>query len=142
MSLHERVSRYVLTYVVGPHLPEWWGSMFAVVYGLIIALVGEHALHLNMFEGDVVAWFSSVTTVFGLLVTLSGLLGLRALHKREKVTRMLSSVFLCFSMLWVSAYYFLVVPTPWQGVWVYFTHATLEALVFLRVRHDLTDYWT
>jgi hypothetical protein len=141
-AMHERVARYVLTYVTGPHLPEWWGAVFAIGYGTVVAILGPAAFHFNFFHGAVVGYFSPVARVFSLLVALSGLLGLHALHKRSKAFRMAASVFLCFAFLWLSIYYFLLVPTPWQGVWMYFTHATLEALVYLRVRHDLSEYWT
>lgn len=141
MNRRERAAHYVLNNVVGPNLPEWWASFFAAGYGAILAIVGSGALSLGVFQGLVADWFSDMTRVFGMLLLLNGLLGLDALHKKKKLVRMFSSVVACFAMLWVSVFYVLVVPVPWQAVWVYLAHASLEALVYLRIRHNLTEYW-
>lgn len=141
MTRMERVSRYVLCYVVGPHLPEWWAGVFAVGYGSVLGLAGDGALSMGLFGGDVVHWFGPVTQVFGFIMALNALIGLNALHKRNKALRMASSVFAFIAMMWISLFYIMVVPVPWQAVWVYAVHAVLEGLVYLRIRHNLTDYW-
>lgn len=137
----ERASRYALDYIVGPHLPEWWAGVFAVGYGTLLAVMGNGSLSLGLYQGRIADWFGPVTQMFGLLVLLNALVGLHALHERRKILRMASSVFACYAMFWISLFYILVVPVPWQAVWVYATHAVLEGLVYLRIRHNLTDYW-
>lgn len=141
MGRSERASRYVLYYVVGPHLPEWWAGVFAVGYGALLAIMGNGSMTLGVYSGRVTEWFGPVTQVFGLVVALNALIGLNALHRRQKALRMATSIFAFIALLWVSLFYILVVPVPWQAVWLYATHAVLEGLVFLRVRHNLTDYW-
>lgn len=141
MTRTKRAAYYILNNVVGPNLPEWWASVFAVGFGAVLAAVGTGALSQGVYQGFVAIWFSDLTRIFGLLICLNGLLGLDALHKRKKFVRMLSSVVAFFAMLWISLFYALVVPVPWQSVWVYLAHAALEALVYLRIRHNLTEYW-
>lgn len=136
-----RLGKYLLTYLVGPHLPEWWASVFCIGYGACLAFMGSQSLSMGLLQGPVQTWFESVTVVFGAVFALVGLVGLEALHQRRRWLRMATSVFAFFAFLWVSIYYLLATPTPWQGVWAYQAHACLEACVFLRIKHNLTSYW-
>lgn len=141
MTRRERAAHYILNNVVGPNLPEWWASLFAIGLGSILAGMGDGALSLGVFRGQVTIWFSDLTRIFGLLILLNGLIGLNALHRRQRFARMFSSVFAFITMLWVAVFYALVLPVPWPAVWVYLAHAGIEALVYLRIRHNLTEYW-
>lgn len=122
------------------HLAEWWSSIFAAGFGLVLIVWGNR-LSMGVFQGTVVTDFSQFALAYSWFVFVAGLLGLLGLAVKHRRLRMLSAMMLFASLGWLPLYYYWSVPIPWQGVWVYAAHALLEGAIYVRVKHGLDKGW-
>lgn len=138
--MKQRIAAYVLLYTVGPFMAEWWAAIFTIGFGLALACNG-FGLSMGVYQGSLVDWFAPFTLVFALCLVLAGLMTLDALHKGKRWLFLCMAVLNMIAMLWIAVFYLMAVPSPTHAVWVYFSHATLQALIFVRAQQRMMLFW-
>lgn len=124
-----------------PRLFEWTTTLFALSYGFVWCFVLITDRYALVVSGQVVEFFKPLFFVFSFLMTTAGAVGTAGLVLRAKWLRITASFILFAGFGWLALYFIFAVPLLPQAVYVYFAHAILEAIVFLRVKNDLSSYW-
>lgn len=135
-----KLDTYVLTYLVGPLLPEWWAAFYALGFGLIVFAVGGEALALSRYFVGQPDWFTEFGRWFGGLLALAGLTSFFATHKRWgwlRISGGLATILLYSGYITANL---AVATSPWLAVFGFGAHSLLEALVILRILHRLTEW--
>lgn len=123
------------------HLAEYWSSVFALGFGLVLLMTGDERLSMGLFQGNKFNGFEKYALMYSLTVTFAGAIGLYGVAKKLRAWRTTSSLILFAGLGWLSVYYYFAIPVPWQAVWMYVAHSLLEGVIFLRVKHGLDSGW-
>lgn len=125
-----------------PLLFDWVITSFSFGYALVVLIMGANALHLGVYQGPLVLAFSPYTTGFAATMLLASGMGLVGLYRLDKKMRLRSSFFLVLAYAWVAVYYVKAVPLPWQAVFIFLFHGTMEAAVYFRTATDPRHLWS
>lgn len=121
-------------------MPEFMMSLYAILYGLAMAVFGTTALtSLNYTPSSLM--HGVIPHVYGAMVAFTGAMGMWGLYKHNRSLRLTSAM--CLAVTWggLALHYLFSQPPIQTAFVVHAFHSVMEAVIFLRVFADLDSFW-